>query len=85
MRTRIHGYARADFEDAWSRYLPGATGTSGTSDTAAATVDSAPVRTVPDVPDVPVAQDSEEDPAIEVARMIWQVFGDDAEYVVGTA
>jgi hypothetical protein len=42
----IRGYFAADFEDAWSRYLPtGQPGTSGTSGTDA--------DAVPDVPDVP--------------------------------
>jgi hypothetical protein len=83
-RNPIRGYRQADFVDAWTRYLPEGSGTTGTSGTAQVPAARSEPRVVPDVPLVPLATGSRrEEPAL--ARAAWRVFGDDTDWVMGTA
>jgi hypothetical protein len=83
-RNPIRGYRRSAFDDAWSRYLPAGSGTTGTSGTAQAPAARSESRVVPDVPVVPLATGSQLEQA-DLARAAWRVFGDDTEWVMGTA
>jgi hypothetical protein len=80
----VHGYRRSDFEDAWSRYLPAATSTSGTTSRELVRDARSPSDRVPDVPDVPARQGR--NPLVfDPATAAWRAFGDDTEWVMGTA
>lgn len=85
----IRGYLRADFEDPWDRYgtPPGTdtSGTSGTSGTVAPAQGVSARADVPDVPDVPIARDMRLEEELAVTRAAWRIFGDDIDWVVGTA
>jgi hypothetical protein len=82
----IRGYFRADFEDSWDRYVaPSGNGTSGTSGTVDPAPHVSPDPVVPDVPDVSFARDPELEASLALTRAAWRIFGDDVDWVIGTA
>jgi hypothetical protein len=83
-RNPVHGYRRSDLVDPWSRYLPVASGTTDTTGTAQQADARLSSPVVPDVPAVPV--DPGMGPLIfDPIAAAWRVFGDDIDWVVGTA
>jgi hypothetical protein len=75
----VHCYTRTSFDDIWARYLRSATnGTTDTSDTP-----SSPATASGDVPVsvVPIVSDQ----GGNLAAAAWRIFGDEIEWVSGTA
>ena len=85
----IRGYLRADFEDPWDRYAPrpgtGTSDTNGTGAPAQGVSARAHVTDMPDVPDVPDARANDMEQELALTRAAWRIFGEDIEWVVGTA
>lgn len=81
----VHGYFRADFVDAWRRYLDAESDTNGTSDTADGLPSRRPadeVPVVPDVPDVPLSSGKSHHDLLAAALGI---FGDEIDWMPGLA